>query len=740
MNQSILFQIRMRTFPIALLLTVCLCTTLHGQIALTVKEITVLDQPRDQMVKEYMQEIAVRQFAARDSLLATLRTAEDWDRRARTVRDSMVSWTGPFPERTPLNARVTGRFEREDYVVEKVLFESRPGFLVSANLYLPRQLTGPRPAVLNVIGHSTGGKIMPKIQRRGIGLAKKGFVALTIDCIGQGERRIPMYPSSNPGRAHKTIGKQAFISGTHLFNFMAWDVIRAIDYLESRPEVDREWIGITGCSGGGMMSTYILPFEERISVAVPTCNPNTWAPRYYGGWGTDAEQNFFGAFRSGIDPRGDPLFAQVPKPLMINATTDDGNPAMGVWELSTWLYKAYAAHGVPEKFTTSMVQAGHGYNQEQREVTYAWMMRWAGIAREDFYEGDLPIEEKELLWASGTGSVYDEPGARLPQELVLDYLEEHRADWKPVTGSRTLAAHRSAMARSIGQALHTGLDEISVRGRLEEPRISGDLEVRPFVLEPEPGIVLPGVLIHPANGGIPGRTVLYLNVRSTIEDAAYGEEWIIHKTGVRGKAAILDHKEAAGKLLEAGYGICAVDLRGTGETGPVNEEAHWDFHTGYPMFGQRLRDVLATLKWLRESGAGTTELMIWGEGLGGVYGAFAGVLDEQVSGLVLVEPLISFESLVRVDIPRYGTEIILPGILEHFDMPQVYQALCPRPVTVINPLRGDKERAGKAEMEVVDRPVSATYRGTGSRRAWNMQVVGPGELQEAISAALTGRK
>jgi dienelactone hydrolase len=518
---------------------------------------------------------------------------------------------------------------------------------------------------------------------------------------------------------------------------MAWDVIRAIDYLETRPEVDRENICITGCSGGGMMSTYILPFEDRIKVAVPACNPNTWAPRYYGGWGTDSEQCFFGAFRSAIDPRGDPLFAHVPKPLMINATTDDGNPARGVWELSTWLYKSYAAHGAPDRFTTTMVKAPHGYNLEQREFAYAWMMRWTGIDHADFWEGDLPVEKDRDLWATGSGNVYDEPGSRKPRDLVLDHLRENGAAWGPVTTEEALVTHKSRMVQLIKNVLHTELDHIRCQGKLLESRHAGGILIRPFILEPEPGIVLPGVLLGSELINTDKGIILYVNVRSTIEDSAYGDEWVTHRTGERGKTALLKDIQTVKELLRAGYTICAVDLRGTGETGPINEEAHWDFHTGYPMFGQRLRDVMATLKWLRESEIQAKDIKIWGVGMGGLYGVFAGVLDESISGFVLDEPLISFESLVNVTIPRYGTEIILPGILENFDMPQLYQALSPRPVTLINPCLGDKSSAGKSDIELIDKLVSATYRGTGRRKDWSIERATGENMNKLISDALT---
>ena len=192
-----------------------------------------------------------------------------------------------------MNARITGHLDRGEYIIEKIIFESRPNFPVSANLYLPKNLSSPRPAILNVTGHNNDGKAAEKTQRICIAQVKKGFVSLAIDGLGQGERKIYNVPV---GISHQIIGTQAFISGTHIFNFMVWDAIRAIDYLVSRDEVDAQKIGITGSSGGGMMSTYILPFEDRIYISVPVCNPNTWSYRVHANLATDHEQIFFGAF------------------------------------------------------------------------------------------------------------------------------------------------------------------------------------------------------------------------------------------------------------------------------------------------------------------------------------------------------------------------------------------------------------------------------------------------------------
>lgn len=111
---------------------------LAEQGALTPKDLTVLESRHNEMMKRYLTALVDGHFARRNAVLAKLKTAQDWERHADSIRKSMLAWTGPFPPRTPLNVRLTGVIDRENYCVRKILFESRPGFLVSANLYLPK--------------------------------------------------------------------------------------------------------------------------------------------------------------------------------------------------------------------------------------------------------------------------------------------------------------------------------------------------------------------------------------------------------------------------------------------------------------------------------------------------------------------------------------------------------------------------------------------------------------------------
>ena len=700
-----------RKLIVVLAIVAGLCRCSSGDEFLSTADLKVLDRPASTMMSDYLTALVDQQFAERTALLAGLKTAEDWDRHAAFIRDSMAAWTGPLPKRTPLKARVTGRINRDMYTLEKILFESRPNFLVSANLYLPRDCSSPRPAVLNVIGHSPAGKATEKVQRRAIAQAQRGFVALVIDCIGQGERQVAEYAKvhSPPGNAHQIVGTQAFIAGTHVFNFMVWDTVRAVDYLVSRPEVDPERIACTGCSGGGMMTTYVLAFEPRIAVAVPACNPCTWSHRVRANLATDHEQVFFGAFAAGVDPRGDPLFCQVPKPLLINATSDDNlNPPSGVWELSTWLYKAYSAHGEPHKFQTTMVKAPHGYNKEQREVAYSWMLQWAGGDASDFREEDFAVEKEADIWCTTDGNVYRQAESRSPHDLVLEYLETHRP-----RQDRTASDLRAYVKMVLGL-------KDSVRAPQAEvgtSRLAAGMKLTPVRIRPEDGIVLPAVWIESPEKRAGRPVIIYLNDK--------------------GKSALVAEKIIVQALLERGVRIFAVDLRGTGETSPGMEGKFWDFLAGRPVFGQRVGDVRTVVEFLSRSEDGGKKIYVWATGISAIYSSLAATGTDGITAIVLEEPLLTFEQIVSTKVPAYRHEIILPGVLEQFDLPQVYRALCPMKVAVINPLAGDKSRVSQQQAEQTYRPVAQTYSRAGRAGNWSIHAnVDDRTRSDAVLSAL----
>ncbi|MBW7995491.1 MAG: hypothetical protein FVQ81_02745 [Candidatus Glassbacteria bacterium] len=669
--------------------------------AFSIEDLTVLDAPADTMMRAYLTEKVGRQFARRDSLLAGFTTKAQWERHADYIREKFREWTGPFPERSPLKARVAGVLQREGYRVEKLCFQSRPGFYVSASLYVPAAGSGPFPAVLYAVGHSIAGKAAAYVQPYCIAQARKGFVVMVIDAVGQGERRQEEYFvfGGSPGSVHQAVGFQAFLAGTHVFNLMVWDAIRALDYLESRPEVDRHRIGITGSSGGGMMSTYILPFENRIAAAVPACNPNTWLARVKAGLATDHEQVFFGAFSELVDPRGDPLLCLAPRPLLIDATSRDQlNPPMGVWALDSWLYRAWASYGSPEKIHTSMVDAEHAYNRDQREAAYAWFRRWLGDGGPaGFSEGELEIEPESLLWSAPDGSVFELPGSRDPHSLVLEYFQHNRARWNTGPGTPEFN-HR--VRDALREVTGIGRNPAAPAVEIIAAGSSDGVERTKLLFRPEPGIVLPAVLIGPVEGDWKKFTI-YLN-----------------DLGKQGLAAdSLEYKE----FLEDGGSLLAADLRGQGETAPGLEGKFWDFLAGDPPPSQKIRDILAVLSWVKAEYP-DVPVTIRAVGTSGLWAAIAAVLDGRVDGLYLAETPVDFADMLETKLPRYNEELILPGILARLDMQQVYQALCPLPVTLDSPLRADRQPAGLEFLRQRFAPVSERYASAGKPDNWAVKV------------------
>ena len=172
--------------------------------------------------------------------IRTPRGDEDQGRRralCADVREKIAQCFGPFPEKTPLNAQVTGMVERDAYTIEKVIFESRPGFLVTANLYVPKGHKGPLPGVVGTCGHSTNGKAADAYQSFAQGLARMGYVVLIFDPIGQGERLQYGHLDDKDrsrigvGAEHLHAGNQQFLVGEFFGSWRAWDGIRALDYL-----------------------------------------------------------------------------------------------------------------------------------------------------------------------------------------------------------------------------------------------------------------------------------------------------------------------------------------------------------------------------------------------------------------------------------------------------------------------------------------------------------------------------
>src|SRR5262245_21094633 len=225
-------------------------------------------------LERYLARVAAEARDRRRRIVDAISTRQQVVERQKAVVQQLWTMLGGPLERTPLNARVTGTIERPGYRIEKVAFESRPRLYVTANLYVP-VVSGRRPAILCPLGHSANGKAWPSYQRLFSNLARKGYVVFAYDPFGQGERI--EYPGDRPGvtalgsggtTEHEYAGRRLILLGKNFGLFRAWDGIRGIDYLLTRPEVDPDRLGCCGQSGGGTLTQFLAALDDRIRVAV----------------------------------------------------------------------------------------------------------------------------------------------------------------------------------------------------------------------------------------------------------------------------------------------------------------------------------------------------------------------------------------------------------------------------------------------------------------------------------------
>jgi hypothetical protein len=500
---------------------------------------------------------------------------EAWQRRTRAA---CLDALGRFPARTPLNARVTATVPCDGYRIEKVLFESRPRFCVTALLFLPdpARFAPPYPGLLIPCGHSAEGKALPGYQRGGVLAAANGMAALIYDPIDQGERLQGVGKGGVHG--HNVTGVKAALLGWNTATFRVWDGFRAMDYLASRPEVDPSRLGCMGNSGGGTLTTYLSALDERIKVGAPSCYISSLQHVCAAIGPQDAEQNLFGQMAFGLEHAGW-LLLRAPRPTLVCAALKDFFPIDGARQTVGGVRAVYARLGAPDSLALVEHDATHGWAEPLRVATIRFMARW--LRRTE--EVTVPPESEcglKVADAAVTpeGQVLRLDGARSVYDLMRD--EAARLD-----GVRKHAGARDLRTAVRLRAGFRALDALPVPVTVNcAAFVEGGMSVRRVALTRAGGVALSAVLFVP--------------------DAAHGvPALVVDGRGKREAAA------AVAALLEAGRPVLAADLTGCGETygsahafyGASNKDegpAVMAYLLGRSLVGMRAEDVLLCARWL----------------------------------------------------------------------------------------------------------------------------------------------
>ncbi len=632
------------------------------------------DPPARQHFPRMLQEWYVRRVRTKLEPMQRRRrqlsTAAQAEAYVQEVREKIRLSFGPFPEKTPLNAKVTKRTEREHYTIENIIFESRPGFLVTANLYLPKSKQ-PAPGVVGTCGHSMNGKMAEAYQGFAQGLARQGYVVLIYDPIGQGERIQYLDENLKPTvggsvRDHLLAGNQQYLVGEFIGSWRAWDGIRALDYLLTRPEVDKSHIGVTGNSGGGTMTTWLCGVERRWTMAAPSCFVTSFQRNVENELPADTEQCPPRAIELGLDHL-DFLAAMAPKPVIILAKERDYFDVRGSQYAFEELKRIYRLLDAEDRIGLFVGPTYHGYSQENREAMYGWFNRWTGIAKGS-REPELTMESEETLRCTPRGQV-----APLGSKTVFDFTREKalqlRRERPKISRSRLPQQVRSAL-RLAELPKSPPPYRILRAFSYSKPKA----HATPYAVQTEPGIF---ALVYrlsaerhysrPHGHGKPAR--LYVADQSS--------DWEL-KSGAF-------EKHLAASVEQGAY---ACDLRGVGESRPNTCGGTRSFYTPYgndyfyaahaimlgsSVVGQRTFDLLRVCQFLKQAGHSNVELVA--RGWNTPSAVFAALIDNGISKVTLVDRLESFEKIATSRRYEWPLSTFVPRILHHFDLPDCYAAL-----------------------------------------------------------------
>lgn len=642
----------------------------------------------------------------RESLVAKW-TADDAKARRAAVREKMIRALGGFPERTPLNARVVGTIEQPDYRIEKIIFESQPKFFVTANLYLPKKGTGPYPAILFPLGHEDGAKAHGTWQQLLVTFARKGYVCFAWDTLGQGER-IQLYDedfeNSKVVRStteHTILGTQTLLSGESLARYTVWDGIRALDYLVSRPEVDPKRIGCTGNSGGGTHTAYLSALDDRIQVAAPSCYITSWRRLLQTIGPQDAEQVITPWIGDGLD-HADFIHAFAPKPYLILSAVRDFFSISGARESFVEAKRIYDLLGVPQKIAMTEADDGHGYSKPRRLAAYRWFDRWLKGIDEETVEEPVNPRLEEDLYATKTGQVQTSLGGESVFTLNLARARGFQRSTPSTDLVKRLTGYERAnavpAAKPFGTLLRTGY------------------HIEKLTYPSEPGIEIPALLFLPEGDAAKRAAVVYVDGRGKSYEVAEIET-----------------------LVRQGLIVLSIDARGFGETRKASDDngSDWPryfgdyasamtaFLTGSTLTGGRARDISRAVDLL-SARAEVDPQRIYGaarEG-GGIAMLHAASLDPRLRRVALEKTLESYQSVVEHRLHRGVFEHVVPGVLRHYDLPDLAKMLAPRSLVIVDaadpigmPLPLDRVKTAYPSAKVVRRQsgdTAATLYGFGT--------------------------
>jgi acetyl xylan esterase AXE1 len=665
-----------------------------GAISAAVQESGPLREPRQQLIAS-LNRVAGTHLDGRRRAVAAVTSRGAAERRQAAVRQKLLKAIGGLPDRRGRpSVKTFGTVEADGFRVEKIAYESLPGFWVTANVYVPSAGSGPFPAIVVAPGHGAGGK--NENWSWGGNFARSGIVALAYDPIGQGERLQYVDTATNTSYVGNPTGEHGMANigpmliGETVARYMVNDAMRGVDYLTDRPDVDDERIGAFGCSGGGTATAYFAALDERVKAAASACYITSFAALLPSATGVqEAEQSLPGFLSEGLD-FADWVEAAAPRPYAIVSTQDDMFPFEGARQTYDEARRIYGLFGAADKLLWITGPGGHGNLGPVSQEILGFFTRHLTDATAAATFTPLRLERREELVVTPTGQVATSFGGE-----TVDSLNRARAQTlmmapSTVENNRELELLKRRLRTEIRALTGAAVQPSRVRGPVlivtTEPRPGYRLDTLAIASDDDMTVI--GFLGVPGASGRHPATILMPTepVQALI---AEGGELDKLARGGRVALALAPRPTPPGtESIKSPY------------LGIFNLLSLRAFLVRKTIVGLRIDDALRAVNWLSGHAAVSGDIAIRGDGPHGLVALHAAVLDDRIGSVSIRRALASYRMVLDQPGHRNVSEVMIPDVLRHYDVGDLLIATAPRRAEVIGPVDAAGAPLGDAALRV----------------------------------------
>jgi cephalosporin-C deacetylase-like acetyl esterase len=615
--------------------------------------------PGDEMIQAYLRHEANKLDAGH---AADVKSLADWQSKRPQYVEEYFYMLGlsPRSEKTPLNATITRTLKGDGYEVDMIHYQSRPQLYVTGNLYRPAEIKASEklPAIFYVCGHSGRGRDGNKVayQSHGIWFARHGYICLVVDTLQLGEIAAIHHGTYRENRWWW------YSRGYTPAGAEAWNGIRGIDYLVSRPDVDPERIAVTGISGGGAATFWVASADERVKVAVPVSGMAD-LESYVSNRVINGHCDCMFLYNTFQWPWTRIAGLVAPRPMLfVNSDNDRIFPMDANERITNRLERLYSLHGASDRVDAVVSVGGHAYRQDIRQAAYRFInAHLKGDARpitdseidivsEGRDPGPYPIAPEKLrVFSTDADLPRDEMNTKIDQHFVpIAKVDPPAAGQFDAWKQKLVAELRRVSFRTLPQTVPAA-------------RRLGEAEGGSVRMQSEDGMEF-RLRYADRSGAAAARNVLLVVLNE--DEAGANPEWVA-------------------KQRAADQAVIYCEPRGIGATrwtakNPPNYIARSHVLLGRTVDAGRVRDAISAARHLR--GDSQTQVTVAGKGAAGLIAAYAAILNEEIAGVTLVSP------------PTTHMDSAAPqflNVLRVCDVPEALALIAPRPLTIAD-APGDK--------------------------------------------------